>query len=375
MVTWGSSTIKTFAPSTPASGFSFGGASAPSNPATPSATPYGNSSLFAGSTPGGSTFSFGGASPAATPSNLFSGGASSSSGFFGSPAPVGVNTSNSWNPSSSTSNNNLLIQQQQQAISAAYQHSQIQQRQEQARIEKKIYELHSGYSTFDSTHSVQFSSTPLLSSLCRFQAILYDVTPQQTLTAAQRPLHIESSVWAEALAHAPKGTVPVSIVGADALQSRVVHQQARADMLQRYVERLTDSLVTIRQSVDSSQTRIQNYTLEQRKIDQRLLQTMQKVEILRCMNIPLQVGEVQWRQKLDNVTKLLQQVEQINTSQVQPMAELYLSARTTPERVEVSKKDQQALSQVLTEQQEALDALKKIVLKDVRDAQIILKEL
>lgn len=45
-----------------------------------------------------------------------------------------------------------------------------------------------------------------------------------------------------------------------------------------------------------------------------------------------------------------------------------------PERVEVSKKDQQALSQVLTEQQEALDALKKIVLKDVRDAQIILKE-
>ena len=50
-------------------------------------------------------------------------------------------------------------------------------------------------------------------------------------------------------------------------------------------------------------------------------------------------------------------------------------ARATPEKVEISAQDQQALYQVLKEQGEGLAALKKIVLKDVRDVQIIQNEL
>jgi hypothetical protein len=242
-------------------------------------------------------------------------------------------------------------QQQQQfasANAAAYQHHQIQQRQEVARIEKKLYELYSGYSTVDTTHDTLHSLTaPLSSSLCRFQALLYDPIPtsfttsnttattttiggmtlpqQPLLPHPQRPLHIESHVWAEALAHAPPGTTPVSIVGAEALQARVVNQQTKAETLQRYIHRLSEAISTIRQSVHNSQSRLLHCTMQQRMIQQRLLRAMQKVELLRCMNIPMQTGEVEWKVKLDTVTNLLRQVEQITTTEVQPMAELYLS--------------------------------------------------
>jgi len=393
MVTWGSSTIKTFTPSTPAAatGFTFGGTSlSPAGvSATPTSTgtPSGSSSLFAGSTPGppqlfpsssttgtstasgpggssNSTVGFGstaatGVSTTTTPSSVLFGGGSTSN-LFGTPSssanPFATSTNALSTPGSFFPAQQQQQQQQQQqfasANAAAYQHHQIQQRQEVARIEKKLYELYSGYSTVDTMHDTLHSLTaPQSSSLCRFQAILYDpistsfattnttaatstiggmTLPQQHLLQhLQRPLHVESHVWAEALAHAPPGTTPVSIVGAEALQARVVNQQTKAETLQRYIDRLFDAISTIRQSVHNSQSRLHHCTMQQRMIQQRLLRAMQKVELLRCMNIPIQTGELEWKVKLDTVTNLLRQVEQITATEVQPMAELYLSVSFT----------------------------------------------
>ena len=112
-----------------------------------------------------------------------------------------------------------------------------------------------------------------------------------------------------------------------------------------------------------------------------MLMVMRKVEILRCMNLPLQPAERDLGVKLSNVAKqVTQMAEQLRS--VQEMSSVYLhqkekETKEMGDRVDLeqlSEQDKSNLSIVLEEKGIGLERLVSVVKKDIRDVEIMKKE-
>ena len=194
---------------------------------------------------------------------------------------------------------------------ALHAHQSASQRQEVARLEEAIYNIHSRYSSHapDPTNPT-ITSNHLPSSTCAFTAILYDELPSeyryQGQLAVPRPIHISNTTWTEALARNPNPNelVPVALVGATALHSRIVHQQERANTLANHASKLADTIEYLQESATTSSTEIMtNITTNQESLQRRLLHIMRKVEILRCMGQHTQRAELDAYQRLGEIMK------------------------------------------------------------------------
>jgi nuclear pore complex protein Nup54 len=194
---------------------------------------------------------------------------------------------------------------------ALHAHQSASQRQEVARLEEAIYNIHSRYSSHapDPTNPT-ITSNHIPSSTCAFTAILYDELPceykYQGQCAVPRPNHISHTTWTEALARNPNPNtlVPVAIVGATALHSRIVHQQERANTLANHASKLANTIDYLQESANTSSTEIMiHITSNQESLQRRLLHIMRKVEILRCMGQPTQRAELDAYQRLGEIMK------------------------------------------------------------------------
>lgn len=198
---------------------------------------------------------------------------------------------------------------------ALHAHQSASQRQEVARLEEAMYNIHSRYSSHapDPTNPT-ITSNHLPSSTCAFTAILYDELPPeyryQGQLAVPRPAHISNTTWTEALARNPNPNelVPVALVGATALHSRIVHQQERATTLANHASKLSNTIEYLQESATTSSTEIMtNITTNQESLQRRLLHIMRKVEILRCMGQPTQRAEMDANQRLGDIMKQVRQ--------------------------------------------------------------------
>jgi hypothetical protein len=194
---------------------------------------------------------------------------------------------------------------------ALHAHQSASQRQEVVRLEEAIYNIHSRYSSHapDPTNPT-ITSNHIPSSTCAFTAILYDELPceykYQGQCAVPRPQHISNTTWTEALARNPNPNVlvPVAIVGATALHSRIVQQQERANTLAQHACKLTTTINYLQEMANTSSTDIMiHVTSNQEALQRRLLHIMRKVEILRCMGQPTQRAELDAYQRLGEIMK------------------------------------------------------------------------
>eukprot|EP00571_Detonula_confervacea_P017759 CAMPEP_0172311774 /NCGR_PEP_ID=MMETSP1058-20130122/15766_1 /TAXON_ID=83371 /ORGANISM="Detonula confervacea, Strain CCMP 353" /LENGTH=457 /DNA_ID=CAMNT_0013025061 /DNA_START=12 /DNA_END=1385 /DNA_ORIENTATION=+ len=435
MVTWGNNTTTTFAAGTSATaapaaagGFSFGGAPstppgattpAPANPpplggapAVPSMSLFGAPApaaggLFGGTpapapagglfgapapAPSGGLF---GATPAPAAGGLFGSTAApapAAGGLFGAPAAPATG----FGAAPAPAYGGFGMQQPQQQANphqaALHAHQSASQRQEAARIEEAIYNLHSKYSpNAANPMNPALASNNIPSSLCAFTAILYDPLPPEHRTQGHlsmpKPPHISNQVWNEALARNPdpKELVPVPLVGAPALHSRIVSQQEKANALATHARKLRETLQFLEKAARCSKDSIRHSNSEQEALRRRLLEIMKKVEIVRCIGQPTQRAEAEAQQRLGEIMKQTNMVGRSladleERGKQQARAWRMRGATMEPQHSEVGsvplqEEDKRALFNVLNDQRLGMERLGHIVKRDVRDVGILKDEL
>lgn len=364
---------------------------------TPAPAPTAGGGLFGSTTtPAPTTSGFGSAAPAAPSTSL-----------FGAPSPAAAPSTTNVFGSTQQQPQYQSYNPQQAALQA---HQSASQRQEAARIEEAIFNLHSKYSPHASDPlNPALASNNIPSSLCAFTAILYDPLPPEHRTtpgaqtrggatsgggvglhlSAPKPSHISNQTWNEALARNPDPNelMPTPLVGATSLHSRLVAQQDKSNALQSHAIKLRDTLTFLESTARNSREHIQHCSNTQMELNRRLLEIMRKVEIIRCMNQPTQRAE---EESQILIRKLLEQVNGVMRKLVDLEERGRQQARNWRMRGAVvdksggngsggepllSEEDKLALFHVLNDQRLGMERLGSIVTRDVRDTEILKEEM
>ena len=404
MVTWGPNQTFTFAganapagstataqsPAPSATGFSFGSSPAPSGGglfgSTPATAAAPTTSAF-GTSPAPAPFTgFGGfgasSQPAPAGASLFgSTPAPSGGGLFGSttPAPASSGSFFGSTPAapapggsffgSSTPAPAAPAGPQIPAHAAMQAHLDASARQEAAKLQTALEKYHKAYTGAPTTDKEKFVT------------IVYnDITPQQrqmqwlmrgqTTVAPPKPPTVSDKEWLEAVVRNPdpESFMPVALVGAMELQTRVAWQQDRANSYEKSLHGIQAAQKTLQQRCDQTATELQTLGRIHTTLRSRLLQVMRKVELARCMNFGLLQDEVTLKHRLD---QLLKQVDQVNKM----LAAAQAKATGQTQRVQtvpiVNVPDERELSRVLKGHRETLTNMSQVVEKDKRDVALL----
>ena len=376
----------------PAGGGAFGAAPAATPPASGSSL-FGSTTTPApafGAAPApafGATGAFG--SPAPAPS-IF-GGAPATSSLFGakSPAPSAFGGFGAAPAPSMFGQQQQQQQQPQQpqmpAEAAMHAHMEAMNRTETEKIKAELQKLYATYTgAMAPTEGKQSKFVSViyndLSSEHRQQMWLQGVAPggQVMPIAPPRPPQVSEEEWNRAVVQNPDpmSYMPVPCVGADALSVRVAWQQNQASQLAAQAEMVQKSHETVQALYAQGRNRLDDIQRTHANHRKRLLNVMRKVEVVRCMNQPLQQDEVRAR---DQLRALHQEVRRAG----QLMAELEHRARAArPDHhrrgtaaaamtEDVALPDRQALTKVLKEHQEGLTKLTLSMKKDIRDVELM----
>ena len=405
MVTWGQNTVHTFGAPTPAPAAGFGSPSASTAPTggglfgslSPAPAPSGG--LFGTSTPatttGGSIFG----SPIPAPAgSLFGTPAPSSGGLFGStsaapagsfggfgapaPAPTsslfGSSTTTFGAPSSSLFGITTTQQQQQQqqqqipAQAALQAHINASARQEADRVRSALESLITAYTGTGANESkfVNIVYNPLSPEQRQMQWVHGMGTGEQ-IWAPPKPPQVSDAEWNKALVNNPDphNYVPVALVGAMALQTRVAWQQDRAKELASNAQTLRKSHDTLKERSSRVREDVDQLSRQHSNLRKRLLDVMRRVELARCMNQPLQPDELKAGAHLKS---LHQNVTAARSSlfALQEKCRTQPSAALRPPQV-LAIPDKGQLLPVLKNHRQAIEKLTLAAKKDMRDVELM----
>lgn len=132
---------------------------------------------------------------------------------------------------------------------------------------------------------------------CRFKHILYNVEPDQTKTHLyQCPPFMENErrQWQTAVERNPDPDelVPCPIVGFKALKTRLERQAEQVNESKTLVGRVGGIVGSVRDGSIAIQSRLEQLKRRQAVLSHRLLELMNRVEVLRLMGQPLTRREV-----------------------------------------------------------------------------------
>mmetsp|Transcript_8486 Transcript_8486/g.12738 ORF Transcript_8486/g.12738 Transcript_8486/m.12738 type:complete len:426 (+) Transcript_8486:150-1427(+) len=409
-VTWGENTVfNTPAPSTTTPPKSTSLFSQPSPAPSTFATP-------APSTAGAFSFS---STPVATPQINPAPAPSATSSFFSpttpAPAPTGLagfsfGTPQQQNPAMTMSSS--LGAPQQAALQA---HLNASMAQESSRLESQLLQLHAAYSPYQATTTTTTATnnaqtpgfgmstlTPTapqqaLNATCRFQHIFYDaMTPAQKMEKMslgtgnypQKPQHIPNDVWNQALSQNPNAEeyIPVLITSASGLHSRLVSQQSKMALLESYLDKLEGVLKERLKSNVEIEMRLNSYLKRDIVLKRKLMTVMQKVDMCRGKNVPLQPAEMEMVKKLQglfkNITDLGNYLEKVKGEAEVCQRQLVLLQQErrplgfgasihTEGGLALNDADRGCIHDILNRQGSGLEELRKVLKKDERDLGII----
>jgi len=420
MVTWGTNTVHTFGgtPAPAAGGFNFG-APAPATGGGLFGSPSPSSGGLFGSKPSSGSL-FGSPSPAPTGGGLFGSSPAPTGGLFGSapapsggglfgstpspaggglfgssPAPAGGGLFGgggfgSTTPASPFGGSAAQQQQPQQqwipAEAALHAHMDAAARQEEHRVQTRLQKL---YSSYEGTAVANQDDKS-----CDFSVILYTDASQAVLQqqwivgsasgrstprpiAPPRPLQISERDWNQAVVRNPDPSkyMPTAIVGAVALQARLSYQQTKGQACQDQLKLLQDTLELVQNRHEQVLQRLSVLAHKYQLQRLRLLSVLRKVELSRCMNMPLSSDELHlWKQ----LSALQQQVENLR-SNMQRLADgaKKLSRQQQPREsntdsmVVLGKHEQEQLFPVLKEHRSGIAKLTETMNRDLRDLKLI----
>ena len=393
MVTWGTNTTHTFAP-TPAPGgpLAFG---------PPTSAFVSGSSLF-GSTPAPtSTFGIPSASgasglfvssPSSAPGSAsFSGSKPApSSGLHGAPSLTSVFGTPTHGPSTFGSTTSSLIfgapsaaptpQQQIPAQAALQAHMEASARQEAERVRSALERLSAAYAGMALPTGGGGEET-------KFVAIVYNpVSPEQrqlqwlngmvnggSIPSPDRPSVVSEKQWVKAVVENPDplNYVPHAMVGAHELQRRIAWQQDRARELALHSATLRNGQETIQERSEQAQQGIEGKARRHASLRKRLLDVMRRVELARCINQPMQPDEWEVFQRL---AALQTEVESVRNRLISLHGRARTQSAMAARRISHSGISESShLLPVLQDQREKLQKLTTTTQRDQRDVSLIQK--
>lgn len=255
------------------------------------------------------------------------------------------------------------------AHAAMQAHLDASARQEAAKLQTALEKYHKAYTGAPTTDKQKF-----------VMIVYNDISPQQrqmqwlmrgqTTVAPPKPPSVSDKEWLEAVVRNPdpESFMPVALVGAMELQTRVAWQQDRANSFEKNLHVLQAAQKTLHQRCDQTATHLQALARIHTTLRTRLLQVMRKVELARCMNFGLLQDEVILKQRLD---ELLKQVNQINKM----LAAAHAKATGQTQRMQavpiVNVPDERELTRVLKGHREALTNMSQVMEKDKRDVALL----
>ena len=200
--------------------------------------------------------------------------------------------------------------------------------------------------------------------------------PQHPIFAPQRPPQINSRDWKMAVVNNPdpNNYVPTPIIGAVALQGRVSNQQNRAKEYANNASVLQKNLEFIRQREANARQDLTEKDRQYATLRRRLLDLMTRVEIVRCLNKPLQADEYRISQRL---ARLLDQVERLRVafSTLQDQAKMQSLSGNAGDAIgegsEILGVNSEELLAILTEQRRKLEIMNGTAKKDLNDVGLI----
>jgi nuclear pore complex protein Nup54 len=343
---------------TPATGSLFGA------PAQSSGGLFGTPSPASGGLFGNTSTSTGGlfGAPNPAPGGLF--GNSTPGGLFGNPAPTSGGLF--------ASNNQMQSPAPAIPAQAALQaHMDASARQEAARVQSLLEELYHAY-----TGNCDKKSSPLIAIVYNnmtSEQLQWQFTNQQAgggYVLPPKPPQIDEKQWWVAVVNNPDPSryIPVALVGAEALQARLGWQQQQATQYSQNLGLLREAHDQLQQRTNLvSQAVSQLDHLLRVKLRIRLLRLMNQVELIRCMNLPLQADEFQLSQRFHQVLK---QIETLNKSLAELQATV-ASSMPTPISNSTNMPDPKAMQDLLHEHKRSLLYLDDIVKKEKRDIQLL----
>lgn len=325
--------------------------------------------------------------PAPAPGGLFSSPAPAPGGLFGTstfgtPAPAGSSlfggTPSSGGAFGGTSTFGQPQQQQpaqpQVPAQAALQaHMDASNRQEAEKIKAALEKLHSGYAG-TATNNNKFVSVVYndLTQDQRQLQWLHGMGSGTTLPVAPpRPPQVSEEDWTLAVVRNPdpQSYMPIALVGADALNARVTWQQERATQLSKDAESIRASHETVQQLWTQGHRRLEQIQRAHTNHRKQLLQVMRKIELVRCMNQPLQADEVRVVERLNALEQQIRQVQHL-LGELQGPLHKAAAQRPEPPR-EIHLPDKAQLSKVLKGHREDITNITKTVRKDIRDLNLL----
>jgi len=211
--------------------------------------------------------------------------------------------------------------------------------------------------------------------------------------AGPKPAYIDPDTWAraQALNPDPNEYAPTLLSGAEALHSRLVTQQAKAQYYADTVlaQKLLATVQDLQRSARATEDAMDAARREQQMLQRRVLDMVRKVEICRARNFPLVQEERLAMQRVQHLAKEVGQLNQQLLSRggtVDTAVEAYLQQlnwnATTPQQTNHSTDNdgigglleetyKRQVYKILEEQRQGIEALKHTLIRDARDLDIV----
>jgi len=204
----------------------------------------------------------------------------------------------------------------------------------------------------------------------------------------QKPQHIPNDVWNQALSQNPNAEeyIPVLITSASGLHSRLVSQQSKMALLESYLDKLEGVLKERLKSNVEIEMRLNSYLKRDIVLKRKLMTVMQKVDMCRGKNVPLQPAEMEMVKKLQglfkNITDLGNYLEKVKGEAEVCQRQLVLLQQErrplgfgasihTEGGLALNDADRGCIHDILNRQGSGLEELRKVLKKDERDLGII----
>jgi len=336
-------------------------------------------SLF-GSKPAGSSLFGNTATATPAPSSLF-GATTPSTSLFGNTAGgsslFGGATMNTMNTAVAPAQPAIPAQAALQA------HMDAQARQDEAKLQSSLGELVHAYTgTINPQNPKPSPFVTIVYNNMTSQEMQWQFANQQAVgvggyTIPPRPPNVSEESWLEAVvsnSYDRTTHTPTALVGAEALQARVGWQQ---DMATKHAN---ESVKTIRTALDEVQRRhaqlrqnLQQLQTMHASVRGRMLRIMNKTEVVRCLNLPLQNDEIALAKRFQN---MLINLDQLNRN-LAPHSAMVANKKDFFERkapsliLPNSNEQKDRLAEIFTEHRKSLVYLTETLQKEKQDLYLI----
>jgi len=190
--------------------------------------------------------------------------------------------------------------------------------------------------------------------------------------------------WSHAITQAPPNTTPVLLSGLDTLKSKISAQSSDAEKLLSYEKGLRGAVTELKYSTEETQKEAARLQRRKAEIEATTLRVMRKVEVMRQRGLATNAGEREFFRRIQELGVGVERAGN-GVKEVAGMAVRHVHGNKHggggggggggdgdgDAGGKLSAKDGEAVRKVLVDQNNGIEILRKTMLNDMRDVEIM----